>query len=174
MAKNGVTVLGTDMVIVEIPKAIGKHSGWTGAVAPADEPLNSTTSPAIFSVPATEEVLTATATHNLPVQVVDQFGNPLGAEYTGQVVSETLNGVTGSINQSLNGSGVYSDPVGVFAYSQALPLGNPNNVAYPQLPATVPASTENIPVIVAGYTLNPSVANRTVGYNNGTLTITWP
>jgi hypothetical protein len=78
------------------------------------------------------------------------------------------------INQSLDGSGVYSDPVGVFAYSQVVPLGNPNNVAYPQLPATVPASTQNIPVIVAGYTLNPSVANRTVSYGNGTLTITWP
>ena len=44
----------------------------------------------------------------------------------------------------------------------------------PQLPATFPVSTENTPVMVAGYTLNPSVANRTVSYANGTLTITWP
>ncbi len=82
---------------------------------------------------------------------------------------------TGSpVNQSLNGSGAYSDPVGVSNFGQTVPPGNPKNVAYPQLPATFAPFTQNIPVSVAGYTLNPSVANRTVSYGNGTLTITWP
>ena len=114
------------------------------------------------------------ATHNLPVQVVDQFGNPLGAEYSGHGVSENLNGSSAPINQALNGSGTYTDPVGDYFQGLRVALGNPLDFAFPQLPATFPASTENTPVMVAGYTLNPSVANRTVSYANGTLTITWP
>ena len=46
--------------------------------------------------------------------------------------------------------------------SQRLPIHSPQSV------------TQNIQVQVAGFTLAPSIANRTVSYDNGTLTVTWP
>ena len=82
--------------------------------------------------------------------------------------------LTVALNQALAKNGTYSDPVGVFNAGPVVPIGNPGNLAYPAPPGNVPAFVQNIGVRVAGYTLNPSVANRTVSYANGTLTINWP
>lgn len=118
----------------------------------------------------------------LTIPVVDQFGQPLSSLYNGQAVKEGLQqGVFVGINVVIN-SGSYVDHVGYEGdngtkslaatgspAANAWPTSNQHdNIASPQ------SNTASVQVRVAGFTLNPSVVNRTISYSNGVLTVTWP
>ena len=166
--------LETDMVIVQVPTAIGTpHPTFSGKVTPTNAALDPATVPAYFSpLPAGDVELVTEAITPLKVKVDDQFGNTLGSEYNGQTVFENEK----SINVEIK-DGQYVDEVGVFAANSRTSSGS---LAERQWlagnPATIPnlSFTQNIPVEVAGFTLNPGVVNRGVKYNNGTLTVTRP
>jgi hypothetical protein len=168
-------VLGTDMVIVEIPAAIGTpHPTFSGKATPTNAALSASTVPAWFTprLPAGDVELVTEAMTTLSVPVVNQFGKPLGGEYNGHEVYENGKAINVAIN-----NGKYPDAVGVFRAEGVTKAGNAaekqwlagNPLAIPKI-----TTTENIPVEIAGFTLDPSVVNRGVDYNNGTLTITWP
>ena len=176
-AKDGDTVLGTDLVIVEIPAAIGTpHPTFSGKVTPTNAALSASTVPAWFNppLPAGDVELVTEATTTLSVPVVNQFGKTLGSEYSGHMIYE--NGK--ATNVAVNG-GKYPDVVGVFAFPpnpQVLQgsLAEQNWLSGNSLAVPNQSFTQNIPVEIAGFTLDPSVVNRGVDYNNGTLTVTWP
>ncbi len=177
----GGAVLGTDMVIVEIPAAIGTpHPTFSGKVTPTNAALSASTVPAWFNPPlgAGQVELVTEAITTLSVPVINQFGKPLGAEYNGREVYE--NGKP--INVAVNG-GKYPDDVGVFTTPTKAQSRDPvtqggqaeqNWLAGNPLAIPNQSYTQNIPVEIAGFTLDPGVVNRGVDYNNGTLTITWP
>ncbi len=81
-AKDGSTVLGSTMVIVEIPKAIGTPHPTFGpqAVAPAHYVLTSGSSPAGFGLQPGIEYLATEALDWMTVPVIDQFGKPLSPD----------------------------------------------------------------------------------------------
>jgi hypothetical protein len=174
-AKDGDTVLGTDLVIVEIPAAIGTpHPTFSGKVTPTNAALSASTVPAWFNppLPAGDVELVTEATTTLSVPVVNQFGKTLGSEYSGQMIYE--NGK--ATNVAVNG-GKYPDVVGVLGAEGETTAGSPaerNWLAGNPLAIPNQSYTQNIPVEIAGFTLDPGVVNRAVNYNNGTLTITWP
>ena len=110
----------------------------------------------------------------LTVPVVNQFGKPLGGEYDGHEVYE--NGK--AINVAVNG-GKYPDDVGVLTTPATAQVRQGSAAEKQWLagnPLAIPnqSYTQNIPLEIAGFTLDPSVANRGVKYNNGVLTVTWP
>jgi hypothetical protein len=117
-----------------------------------------------------------------PATLLSQFGNLLSALYNRHSVQENdqaTGGVFLPINEKING-GLYSDTVFFYTESsQAYKVGSPQANAWPgsnqhfQI-ASPQSMTQNIQVQIAGFTLNPSIAKRTVSYNNGTLTVTWP
>ncbi len=115
------------------------------------------------------------------ITVDDQFGKILGSIYDGQIVNEEDQGTNTflPINEKITG-GIYSDTVFFYTESsQAYKVGSPQANAWPgsnqhfQI-ASPQSMTQNIKVQIAGFTLDPSIVNRKVSYNNGTLTVTWP
>ena len=175
-AKDGGAVLGSAMVIIEIPKAIGTPHPTFGpkAVTPAHYVLTSGSSPAGFGLLQGYEYLAAEALDWMTIPVIDQFGKPLSSVYKGAPVDEEDGSSWDPINQTMSASGTYQDPVSVGNLSQSVPLGNPNNVPWPTFTSPQGPYVQNISVEVAGFQLNPGVVNRSVSYANGMLTITWP
>ncbi len=177
-AKEGGTVLGTDMVIVQIPKAIGNSvytkyggNGVTTAVDPTNMALNINTSPSVPGIPANEVGLFTGVQQTINVPVVDQFGNALGSEYNGQEVYETINNAANpvTINQKLK-NGSYNDPVGFYSPNpmktqQIVPIGSQaqQNWLAPgsqQATITVPQqASPHIAVTVAGFSLAPTMGS---------------
>jgi hypothetical protein len=181
-AQDGGTVLGTAEVTVIIPAAVGTlHPTFNGAVTSQNADLNTTTVPAYWSEsPPYVELFTEAGT-SLTITVWDQFGNNLSSIYNGQDVEENGSGSFLPINTTIN-NGQYSDWVGFYVQSQQTPnpcLGtspeaqNWPNAAILQIPNSGPTPSDP-QVQVAGFTLGPGIQNRSVTYNNGTLTITWP
>ncbi len=178
-AKDGSTLLGTAEVTVVIPAAIGTpHPTFNGAVASKNAALNASTVPAWWGAPAGQVELFTEAGTSLSVPVVNQFGKSLNAVYNGQTVYEGGK----SINVTVSG-GHYSDWVGTSTTAPPAWKPNPcqqgspeeqNWLAAPTGTVANNSGTQNIQVEIAGFTLNPSVANRKVTYNNGNLTVTWP
>lgn len=171
------------MTIVAIPKAIGTpHGQPSGAVTPTNADWNSATAPALFNVPSSKYDLVTWVGEPVKMKVLDQFGNVLSSVYDHQPVKENdqqSGGVFLPINETIT-SGTYTDTVFFFS-EQADPVavGSPaasnwlNSIQ--RLPIDSPQSVEqDIQVQVAGFTLDPGIANRVVSCNNGTLTVTWP
>jgi hypothetical protein len=160
--------------------AIGApHPTFNGKVTPTNAALDASSVPTWFgSLGAGDVELVTEAITTLSVPVVNQFGNALGGEYNGHMVDEDGKPINVVIN-----NGKYPDDVGVFVLPTAAQSQGPvlqgslaeqNWLAGAPLAIPNQSYTQNIPVEVAGFTLDPSVANRGVDYNNGTLTITWP
>lgn len=181
-AKDGSAVLGSAMVIIEVPAAIGTpHDQPSGAVTPTNADWNSASIPALVNVPPTKCVLVTWVGTSVTMKVFDQFGNLLSSIYNGQIVNEEDQGTNTflPINEKITG-GIYSDTVFFYTESsQAYNVGSPQANAWPtsnqhfQI-ASPQSMTQNIQVQIAGFTLDPSIVNRKVSYNNGTLTVTWP
>lgn len=197
----GNAVLGTDMVIVEIPKAIGNSvytkyggNGVTIPVHPTNLVMNDTTSPAAPGIPANEVGLFTGVQTVLSVPVVNQFGNALGAEYNGHEVYETINGGNKvGINTTLQ-NGSYDDPVGFYACANPIVEAAAGSAlankwllpGSPQYQIASPQSeSPTFSVTVAGFQLAPTVnssstvaipGNRVVSYTaagGGKLTVAW-
>lgn len=175
-AKDGSAVLGSAMVIIEIPKAIGTPHPTFGpqAVSPAHYVLTSGSSPAGFGVPLGKELLDTAALDWMTIPVIDQFGKALSSVYKGAPVDEEEGSSWDPINQTMSASGTYQDPVYVYTSGQTVPVGNPNNVPWPALTSPQGPYSASASVEVAGFQLNPAIVNRNVSYANGMLTITWP
>ena len=184
-AKDGTTVLGTAMVIIKIPAAIGTpHPTFNGAVAGTNKVLSGTTTPAWWGLGAGQVELVTWAGTIQKIKVIDQFGDTLSSIYNGQEVQENGSGSFLPINQKIE-NGYYSDPVGLGVKAFSTPQDpNPCLAASQEArnwpnaaPLAIPNSGPNSvdwQVQVAGFTLNPGITNRSVSYNNGTLIITWP
>lgn len=178
-AKDGYAVLGTVEVTVVIPAAIGTpHPTFNGAVQPTNIDLSATSVPSLQGVPAGDVRLGTLAETTLTVPVVDQFGKSLNSVYNGRAVYEGFNGSFVNINVKIN-NGKYQDHVGPGAYGGIVPAGSNAAISWPTstnhyaIPSPQ-SQTTNIPVRVAGFTLDPGVVNRTVSYNNPVLTVKWP
>ncbi len=183
-AKDGSTVLGTVEVTVVIPAAIGTPHPQVNpgvAVAPVNIDLGPTSVPSDSSVPAGEVLLGTMVETTQSIPVVDQFGISLNSVYNGHAVYEGFNGSFVDINVTVN-SGIYPDHVGYEADGGNLSLvraGSPRALAWPTSAShySVPSpQTKNgdVKVQIAGFTLNPSVVNRSISYNNPDLTVKWP
>ena len=127
------------------------------------------------------------------VPVVDQFGKPLGSEYNGHEVYETINGGNqAGINTTLK-NGSYNDPVGFYTYTgKKVPNGGGAEQAWlapgaPQATIGLPQqSSPQIAVTIAGFPLAPTAGsgsavaipgNRVVSYGildgQYVLTVKW-
>ncbi|NNM85541.1 MAG: hypothetical protein HKL96_07280 [Phycisphaerales bacterium] len=177
-AKDGSTVLGSVLVTVEVPKAIGTpHPTFNHTVTSENKALDASSVPAYWGLNAGQVELYTMAGTALRIKVIDQFGDRLGSIYNEQAVYEGGK----SINVTVS-NGYYSDYVGIGKQAPVntpnpCPNGSPaeqNFLAGPTLAIPNGSATQNIQVEIAGFTLNPSVVKRTVTYNNGTLTVTWP
>ena len=181
-AKDGSAVLGSAMVIIEIPKAIGTPHPQVNpgvAVAPQNVDLSATSVPAWQGVPAGEVLLGTLVEVAQTIPIVDQFGNKLSGLYNGQIVDEGFNGSFVSINVKIN-NGTYQDHVGFEGdHGVELPptnmtaIGWPTSTEHCAIPSPQSKSGDAT-VQVAGFPLSPSITNRTLSYSNGVLTVTWP
>jgi hypothetical protein len=173
----GSAVLGTDMVIVEIPKAIGNSvytkyggNGLTSTVTATNMDLNVDSSPPAPGISAADVGTFTAILSSVTVPVVNQFGKSLGAEYNGHEVYETISGVNGGnpvgINQKVENSS-YDDPVGFLSFTpnaKEWPVGSTGAAAWltttQQNTFTVPDSTaQNIAVEICGFSLAPTFAS---------------
>ena len=183
-AKDGSAVLGSAMVIIEIPAAIGTPHPQVDpgvAVAPQNVDLRSTSVPAWQGVAPGDVLLGTVVETSQTIPVVDQFGNALSSLYNGQIVDEGFNGSFVSINVKIN-NGTYQDHVGFEGDNgnqSLVAAGSPQAIAWPSSNqhdniASPQSKSGNATVQVAGFPLNPSITDRTVSYSNGVLTVTWP
>jgi len=130
---NNPTILGGAQVIVVIPKAIGLPHPQIGAgqsaVTAVNHGANAKTSPA-WPHPLTKKYLLWTYwAHWLAIPVVDQFNNPTDSIYQGLDVEEPNGSKWVPINQKLNATGSYSDPVFVYQYKGNSPTPTEGNQA---------------------------------------------
>jgi len=167
--------------IVLKPAAIhSPHPQFNGNVAGQNSALDSTTSPRAM-VGAGNVLLMSLYITYQTITVDDQLGNTLNAIYGGSPVTE-YGGV--AINQLMTAAGTYSDPVGNRRIAGVVPAENPPGTPNPAIAVflaspvpAAPASTvvQNIPVEVAGHSLNPAVVNRQVTTSPpNNLQIVWP
>jgi hypothetical protein len=182
--KDGSAVLGSALVSIEIPKAIGTPHPQVDpgvAVTPQNINLSAGSIPEWAGVPAGDVLLGTLVETALPVPVVDQFGRPLSSLYNKQEVYEDSGSGLVGINVEIN-NGVYEDHVGFEGdngQQSLVAAGSPQAIAWPSSNqhdniASPVSRTTSVVVRIAGFTLNPSVVNRTVSYNKGVLTVTWP
>ena len=110
--------------------------------------------------------------------MLDQFGGSLGDIYEGAQIAEVLGGVTYGFYNNLSSSGKYLDPVGAGSEGDIVDAGSTVAAtwyAQPMIPMSAKTTSQNIPVKVDGFTLNPSIVNRVwTTTPPNTLTITWP
>ncbi len=151
--------------------------------------------PAAPGIPAGQVGLFTGVQQVISVPVVDQFGKPLGAEYNGHQVYETINGGNQSgINTTLK-NGSYNDPVGFYALTAPPNLvaagsqAELNWLAASASQATIglpQQSSPQIAVTIAGFPLAPTASssgavaipgNRVVSYGildgQYVLTVKW-
>ncbi len=183
-AKDGGAVLGSAMVIIEIPKAIGPPlQTFNHAIASRNMILSGSSIPSFWGLQAGQVELATMAGTPQTMTVDDQFGNVLTSLCNGQEVRENGSGLFAAINVKIE-NGRYSDWVGVGVNAPSAHQ-NPNpcqknsteaqnwlNAGTSTIPNSGPSSTD-LQVQVAGFTLNPGISNRSVTYDNGTLIITW-
>lgn len=117
----------------------------------------------------------------------DKWDNAVGDVYEGAEITEIVgNNQEASINVSLSASGTYTDPVGRIKEGITVPANDPRVASWPSQPTqdagvtpeSCDFSTQNITVIVAGFTLSPAIS-RSVDLCRATggsymLQITWP
>ena len=112
-----------------------------------------------------------------------QFGKILSGIYNRQQVQENGSGLFAAINVKIE-NGQYSDWVGVDVLPPSssqnpnpCPAGGQEEQNWlGGTPLAIPNSgprSVNWEVQVAGFTLNPGIAKRSITYSNGTLIITW-
>lgn len=105
----------------------------------------------------------------LPVPVVDQFGQPLSSLYNKQEVYEDSGSGLVGVKVEIN-NGAYEDNVGFEGdngQQSLVAAGSPQAIAWPSSNqhdsiASPVSRTTSVVVRIAGFTLNPSVVNRTV------------
>lgn len=164
------------LVSVVVPKSIATpHPQPSGPVAGINRVLDATTSPGFVGLPPGQVALMTVYLQWLSIRVVDQFGDNIGDLYQGATITE-YGGIP--INQNLQANSTYQDPVG-FAYLSAIvAAGSAQAIAWPTdpvLPMQAASTTQNIPVEVDGFSLNPAVGNRQVTATPpSTITINWP
>jgi hypothetical protein len=193
-AKHNGKTLATLSVSVVVPaKVATPHDTAGGGPFIANMVLDATTSPAIIGLGTGQVRLATYYARYLTITVKDQFnpGDPVGDIYPDAEVSElATDGSYHSINQPLTASSTYSDPVGALVGSHDVAAGSPAAISWPTQPrvsfpagSPCPSSLQNLLVKVDGFSLSPSVSNRTVticgdGVSTTsppvTITITWP
>jgi hypothetical protein len=174
-------------IVVIVPAAIGTpHPTYNSTVTGTNRVLDGTTSPATTGLSSGDVWLVTEYDYFMTMQVVDQFGVNLDQLYAGAPISETINFQVVAINQNLTASGTYSDPVGKDMPRDngpsAVPAGSTDALqwvlvsnTYRVALITINPTTQNIPVSVAGISLNPGVVGRVVSTTSpNSLTITWP
>ncbi len=179
--KDGNAVLGTAIVTIEIPKAISPPlPTFNHAVASENRALSGSSIPAVWGLQPGQVELATMAGTAQTLTVDDQFGKVLSGLYNGQKVRENGSGLFAAINVKIK-NGQYSDWVGVGVDAPApnpLPAGSQKAQNWANAtPSTIPNSgprSVDWQVQVAGFTLNPGIASRSITYSNGTLIITWP
>jgi len=166
----------TKTATVIIPAAVGTPHPqfYSTSVAGQNLCLNSTTTPADWSViPPNVALVTAFITPQ-SISVVDQFGNACGDLYDGSIITENGN----PLNQTLSGS-AYTDNVGVWDDSYGIyNASDPVAVNWPKHSPTLIDATGTKPlnthVEVDGFSLNPAIQNRTYSYTPpSTLQVIW-
>jgi GT2 family glycosyltransferase len=172
--------------IVVVPKFVGNpHDQTSGPVTPENMNVTNSTSPAWFDPLGNKVVLATLYRQILTIQVVDQFQNPLDALYAGAPVVEQSGGKFKPINQNLDGSGTYQDPVGVFSFkngSSAKSIVFNQSKAAKDWPNADPApidttalKSQTILVKVAGHQLKVGIVNRQVTpVAPNIINISWP
>jgi hypothetical protein len=171
---SGVSVKQAVSVVVPA-QVTTPHDTTGGGLLSRNVVLDATTSPADPGLPPGTVQLVTTYVKFLTITVKDQFGDLVGDLYQGASVSEF--GGT-AINQSLSAGSTYSDPVGAASLGPVVAAGSAQATAWPTqplLPMQAINATQNIPVEVDGFALNPGIVNRQViATPPNTLTITWP
>lgn len=112
----GLPITASIPKLIALPKPSGK-----GRVTPINMALDANTSPRAGNVAAGRVILGTSYGFVFKVQILDQFGEALGPLYLDAKVSETIPSqklYEGYINQVLDSSGCYSDPVGITVYRQ--------------------------------------------------------
>ena len=149
------------------------------AVTPQNVDLSANSVPAWQGVQSGDVLLGTLAEVAQTIPVVDQFGKSLSSLYNGQIVDEQSGTTFVPINVKIE-NGSYPDHVGYGANKGVdVPKNGPQATAWltsltHYTVASPQSEVNNVKVQVAGFTLNPSVVNRTISYNNGTLTVIWP
>jgi hypothetical protein len=169
-------------VSVVVPGSIGTPHDTTGIVVRKNMVADDTTSPPSIGTPAGQVALVTLYARNLTITVLDQFGDSLNTYASAKVeeYSDAL-GRWVNINSPLNGSGAYTDPVGVGIFYQNVPAGSQQAQNWPSQPLLLmppnPPFTQTFRVRVDGFELTPSpaISNRTVTTTPpDSVTISWP
>ena len=158
-------------IVVVVPSKIATPYPTlnTTPVTPVNRALDATTSPGAPGLQPGQVYLATIYAVYLTIHVVDQFGDSLDQLYAGAPITE--GGY--AINQNMSSSGTYSDPVGqgpqrdngpvvVSANSTDATQWVSTNYTYRVAIPSQVNPPQNIPVEVAGVSLNPSVVNRIV------------
>ena len=149
-----------------------------GGVQASNELLNDHTSPAIFNLPAPQVIRGTIYVRWLEVDVVDQFGDPLGDFYEGADIVEDGK----LINQKLALDSTYLDPVGWWICTPP-PLPDENDPrAAPWITTASPIpmqpflTVQNIKIALDDLELTTGIVNRTVRTDPATqnIIIAWP
>lgn len=164
---------------------------------------NEATSPAIVGIPKNKAALVTYYQRFLKIEVVDQYGEPVGKIYEGAMVEELIDPKTkkfAPINQRLQSDSTYLDPVGIIVPKVDIRTQQPVIVNYPSVESTAwenpsPNDPNNQPIIltsldiagskpeiqnitvrVDGFELNPSVKNRILRLTLGPsyIMVVWP
>ena len=166
-------------VTVVVPWQIATpHDTTGGGMSIVNLVATAATSPAAQGLPPGHVALVTTYVRFLTITVHDRWGQPIGDLYQGAAITETFGGNNVAINQSLSANSTYPDPVGFVMILGAVPAGSPAAIAWPSAPLIplAPATeTQNLPVQVDGFNLNPAIAGRVVtSQPPSNVTITWP
>lgn len=183
-------ILLTAPVVVVIPAAISAvHPQMDHVVTGVNRLLSLETSPVFVDElrPNNHFSKVTIYVHYLPILVVDQFGMPLDAVYSGAGVEEMKGGQNWvDINQPLRADGTYLDPVGSYSvltknrYVSA--DDTEGKMAWLQarpLPAIEKPAIQEYNIRIAGHILDTGIVNRTVTItpvdgSSAKVSIVWP
>ena len=148
------------VVVVVVPKRIRPpYPEADGDVQSENVALYQGSSPAFQSVPQGAVLLSTIYVHWLPITVEDQFQKPLDDLYAGVTVEEKLGLADRDINQKLDSSGGYRDPVGWYIEKgRAAKLSDEESQwtgSTNYLPMPAVDFRQDIPVKVAGHEVGP-------------------
>jgi hypothetical protein len=168
----------TKPVSVVVPSKIATPHDTDGVYSPSNRVLDGTTSPAAHGVASGNVLLVTLYCRYLNIVVKDQFNELIGDVYAGAEITETRNGQTLSANQFLSSHSSYGDYVGTFTEWGLALADSPTAQAWPNqplLPVASSSGTQNIPVQVDGFSLNPAVAGRVwTATAPSTVIVSWP
>ena len=165
-------------VVVLVPEAIKEpFPEAVGNVQPENLVIDRTTSPA-SRVRQNRAALVTAWFHWLTVTVEDQFGDVLDDLYQGVEVRERWSGIALEINQSLNATGTYQDPVGVVRTRQPWHVLANSQAAqdWPQaqtLPMIAFRNKQRIRVWVGGHDVG-TIRRDVIGTPPNHVEINWP